>query len=191
MFKRSLVILAALSLSLALTVIAVNNDLGLPEEFADYHQWYRANVDKSFIESAHPIMKDVYFNDTAAEGFENGEFSFPFEEGSIFVKESLDPDTLVVSVMTVMRKTNENDETGGWDWGMWERAGADDEHPENGNNGNENNDNPNQMGGFDGGWLPAEEAAQMCVECHSQAENQDYAFLDYLDRQGLERDNND
>ncbi len=190
MFKRSLTILAVLGLSLAITVVAVNNDLGLPEDFADYHGWYRANVDKSFIESAHPIMKDVYFNEAAAEGFEGGEFSFPFAEGSVFVKESLDPDTLVVSVMTVMRKTNDdNEETGGWDWGMWERVGLDDEHPENAEN--DNDENANRVGGFEGDWLPAEEARQMCVECHSQVENQDYTFLDYLDRQELERNDND
>jgi hypothetical protein len=185
MKTRSLWLAVVLALGLVISVAANDLDLtalGFPEEVADYHTWSRANVDKSFIESAHPIMKDVYYNDEAAAAFENDEFSFPYAEGSVFVKESTDPETLLVSVITVMRKADEADEeTGGWEWGMWMREGMDDDNDMNDNM----NDNGMAMRGFEGDWLPAEEAVNMCVECHSAVSDQDYTFLDYLDRHQL------
>jgi hypothetical protein len=171
--------------SLTLTVVA--SDLGLPSEIADYYTWNRANVDKSFIDSAHPEMKDVYFNAAAAEGFEDGTFTLPHAEGSLFVKESTDPETLMVSVLTVMRKSEgANPDHGDWEWGMWGRAGMDEEHPDNGDDAGDSADMDDMamaMRGFEGGWLSAEEAQSMCIDCHSNASDQDYTFLDYLTRQ--------
>lgn len=131
--------------------------LGLSDEIAEYFGWERANAQKSLEESAHPIAKDIYFNDSAAESV--GSRSFPHAEGSIFVKESVNPEMLSFTVVSAMRKVaGFNPDGGDWQYGMFERQ---------------------DDGSFAGDWMSASEAA-MCSECHSSAADSDYTFLSYL-----------
>lgn len=156
-------LLTAFTLALMLGIISAAGT-GMPEAFADYHGWHRANVNKIMTPSAHPEMKDVYFNDAAAEGFDAAEasFSFPHADGSVFVKETLDPDSLEVTVLAVMRKVEGFDaDHGDWEWGMWERNGD---------------------GLFEGGWLELEAGQEMCAECHSRMADNDFTFVNYLGR---------
>jgi hypothetical protein len=131
---------------------------GLAEDLAGYLGWTRANAQKSFEPSAHPVAKDIYYNDAAAESVQAG--TFPHAEGSTFVKETLEPTTLHVAVITAMRKVaGFNPEGGDWQYGMFERQ---------------------DDGSFAGGWMDVEGAA-MCMGCHVSAADQDYTFLSYLD----------
>lgn len=63
MLKRITFVLSVSVLCLAVTL--ASNGIGIRDALADYHRWKCANVDKSHIESAHPVMKDVHFNRTA------------------------------------------------------------------------------------------------------------------------------
>ncbi len=131
----------------------------LPEDLHGYLEWTRATSQKSFIESAHPVAKDVYFNATAAETLAS--MAFPYGEGSVIVKEVTDPDSLVVTVITAMRKVGGFFPEGGdWQYGMFERT-------EDGS-------------GYMGEWMSVENAA-MCIGCHQAAADNDYTFINYLD----------
>ena len=154
------IVAAASVLAIALAAAST-----LPEDIHGYLGWNRANVNKNFIESPHPEAKDVYYNDIAAETIDTAEavadMEFPFAEGSIFVKETLDPDSLQVPVITTMRKVDGFDpDNNDWQYGMFERQ---------------------EDGTFAGEWFDADaEMAAMCVECHTAVADQDFTFLDYL-----------
>jgi hypothetical protein len=138
-------------------VLAQGTGLGLPGEVADYFTWERANPQKELEESAHPLVKDIYVNDAAAQGAL--EASFPYAEGSILVKERMDPETLQVTTLYAMRKVAGFDpDNGDWQYAVFEREDAD---------------------AFGGGWMSAENAG-MCVGCHVKAKDTDYTFLGYL-----------
>ncbi len=138
-------------------VAAQQAGLGIASDLAGYFGWDRANVQKSFIESAHPAAKDVYFNDLASDAVRGGDRPFP--DGSVIVKEVTSPDTLQVEVLTTMRKVDGfGPDQGDWQYGRWDRTEA---------------------GGFDGGWMPLD-GAQGCVACHVSASDDDFVFADYL-----------
>jgi hypothetical protein len=150
-------IVAAFFLLSVTLVGAQSAALGLPDDIAEYFGWERANAQKSLEASAHPIAKDIYLNGSAAESVGSG--SFPHAEGSIFVKESVDPEQLSVTVVSAMRKVADfNPDGGDWQYGMFERQ---------------------DDGSFTGDWMSVAEAA-MCAECHSSAAESDYTFLSYL-----------
>ena len=154
MWRNGLVVIAVLLGGAA--VLAQGADLGLPDEFADYFTWERANPQKDLEESAHPLVKDIYVNDTAAKG---ALASFPYAEGSVFIKERMNPETLSVTTLYAMRKVAGFDpENNNWQYAVFEREDA---------------------GAFGGGWMSAENAG-MCVGCHIKAEDTDYTFLSYL-----------
>ncbi len=141
---------------LLMTVTAATH--GLPEDLADYITWTRANSQKSFEQSMHPVAKDIYFNEAVAASISSG--SFPHAEGSIFVKEVTSPETLQVQMLTVMRKVSGfNPDGGDWQYGMFERT---------------------DDGTFAGEWMSVEGAA-MCSGCHLAAADKDFTFLSYLD----------
>ncbi|MFO7544481.1 MAG: cytochrome P460 family protein [Trueperaceae bacterium] len=142
---------------LGVAVWAQQSSAGIAEDLTGYWTWERANAQKSFIESMHPVAKDVYFNETAASTAHDQ--SFPYAEGSAVVKETLDASTMQVVVLTAMRKvTGFDPDNGDWQYGMFERQ-AD--------------------GSFMGGWMDPESSA-MCVSCHVGAADRDYTFLSYL-----------
>lgn len=146
-------------LLVSVAVLAQEAGSGIAEDVADYWSWERANAQKSVEETAHPVAKDIYFNEAAAPSMHEG--TFPHAEGSIFVKESLDPMTLQVSVITTMRKVaGFNPDGGDWQYGRFERQ---------------------EGSGFVGGWMNVESAA-MCMGCHVDAADKDYTFLSYLQR---------
>lgn len=150
---RYLSVIALFCFGLVL-VLAQSN---LPSEVADYLNWQRANPQKSFEASAHPVAKDIYYNDTAAETLMSQ--SFPYPEGSIFVKERMDPDTLSVTTIYAMRKVAGFDpDNGDWQYAVFERQ---------------------EGGSFSSDWFSAE-SQTMCVGCHSGAAEKDYTFLSYL-----------
>ena len=152
-------LLASSVLLLSVVVLAQEAAAGVAEDVAGYWSWERANVQKSFEPSAHPVAKDIYFNEAAGPSVHDG--SFPHAEGSIFVKETLDAATLQVSVLTTMRKVaGFNPDGGDWQYGMFERQ---------------------QDGSFMGGWMDVEGAA-MCIGCHVDASAKDFTFLSYLGR---------
>lgn len=124
----------------------------------DYADWTRLNPQKNFIQSAHPTAKDVYVNDLGRDAAQ--ERSFPFPEGSQLVKESVDVDTLTITVLTSMRKVVGFDPANGdWQYGMFERM---------------------DDGSFGGVWAEVgTEMHLMCVGCHTGAADTDYAFLTY------------
>ncbi|MEX2502672.1 MAG: cytochrome P460 family protein, partial [Trueperaceae bacterium] len=127
------------------------------DDLAGYFQWDRTNVQKSFIESAHPVAKDVYFNDLASAAAWAGGTWFP--NGSVIVKEVTSPDTLQVQVLTTMRKVDGfASDQGDWQYGRFDRTEA---------------------GDFEGGWMPVD-GAQGCVACHASASDTDFVFSDYI-----------
>ncbi|MCA9839847.1 MAG: cytochrome P460 family protein [Trueperaceae bacterium] len=138
--------------------LALGAQNGLPDEIASYLSWHRGNSQKSFEESAHPVAKDIYFNDTAAETVMAQ--SFPHAEGSTFLKERTDPETLMVTTIYGMRKVaNFDPANGDWQYAVFERA---------------------DDGKFLGDWMEAS-SATMCIGCHTGAKDKDYTFLSYLD----------
>lgn len=131
---------------------------GLPDEVASYLNWQRANSQKSFEQSAHPVAKDIYYNADAAQTLMS--MSFPYSEGAVLLKERMDPETLMVSTIYGMRKVAGFDPANGdWQYAVFEREGS---------------------GQFVGDWMEASSAA-MCVGCHTGAKDKDYTFLSYLD----------
>jgi hypothetical protein len=150
--RLALVVVAAL----AFTLVGAQAIMGghLPE----YTDWTRLNPQKNFITSAHPVAKDVYVNDVGADAALGR--SFPYPEGSELVKESIDPESLSVFVMTAMRKVAGFDpDNGDWQYGMFERG---------------------EDGEFMGMWAEAgSEMHTMCVTCHTGAADKDYTFLSY------------
>ena len=123
-----------------------------------YADWTRLNPQKNFIQSAHPTAKDVYVNDLGRDAALQR--SFPFPEGSTLVKESVDVDTLTITVLTAMRKVAGFDPANGdWQYGMFERM---------------------DDGAFGGTWAEVgSDMHLMCVGCHTGAAANDYAFLTY------------
>jgi hypothetical protein len=129
---------------------------GRPDYYAE--GWTRLNPLKNFIESAHPIAKDVYINEIGASHALLEDFPFP--EDTVLVKESLDPDTLEVFVLTAMRKVGGFDpDNNDWQYGMFER---------------------NDEGEFEGMWADVgSDMHQMCSGCHARASDSDFVFLTY------------
>jgi hypothetical protein len=155
---RQFTILASALLATLVLAFVVAQDAMMADGRPDYAEWTRLNPQKNFITSAHPTAKDVYVNDAgSAAALER---SFPFPEGSELVKESTDVDTLMVSVITAMRKVAGFDPANGdWQYGMFERM---------------------DDGSFGGMWADVgTEMHQMCVGCHTGAAETDYAFLSY------------
>ncbi|CAA9555310.1 MAG: hypothetical protein AVDCRST_MAG86-341 [uncultured Truepera sp.] len=149
-------ILAGLLMTVTL-VGAQGARLGLPAEIADYFTWERANPQKDLEESAHPLVKDIYIDELAAQSAL--EASFPYGEGSTLIKERMNPETLQVTTLYAMRKVAGFDpDNGDWQYAVFEREDA---------------------GDFGGGWMSAENAG-MCVGCHVKAKDTDYTFLSYL-----------
>jgi len=136
----------ALVVTLVFTVVAAQAAMG--DHRPDYTEWTRLNPQKNFIASAHPTAKDVYVNEIGVEAAVTR--SFPFPEGSELVKESIDGDTLAVTVITAMRKVAGFDpENGDWQYGMFERM---------------------DDGSFGGMWIEAgTDMHTMCVTCHTGA----------------------
>lgn len=138
-------------------VLAQGTELGLPDEIADYFTWERANPQKDLEESAHPLVKDIYIDELAAQSAL--EATFPYGEGSTLIKERMDPETLNVTTLYAMRKVAGFDpENGDWQYAEFARE---------------------DTGAFSGGWMSAENAG-MCVGCHVKAKDTDYTFLSYL-----------
>ena len=151
--RRTLLVLAV---ALVATLVAAQAMTG--DHRPEYADWTRLNPQKNFITSAHPTAKDVYVNEAGAEAALTR--SFPFPEGSELVKESIDTETLSVTVITAMRKVAGFDPANGdWQYGMFERM---------------------DDGSFGGMWAEVgSEMHTMCVTCHTGAAANDYAFLTY------------
>lgn len=142
---------------LSIVVWAQDASLGLADDIVGYLGWQRANAQKSFEQTMHPIAKDIYLNDAAASTVSTK--SFPHAEGSIIVKETTDPASMQVKVITAMRKVSGfNPDGGNWQYGMFERA---------------------EDGSFMGGWMDVAGAA-MCIGCHQGAAQQDFTFMSYV-----------
>lgn len=155
MWRNGLVVLVMLLSGAA--VLAQGTSLGLTDEIADYFTWERANPQKDLEESAHPLVKDIYVNDVAAQGALGA--TFPYAEDSILIKERMNPKMLQVTTLYAMRKVAGFDpENSDWQYAVFEREDA---------------------GDFGGGWMSAENAG-MCVGCHVKAQATDYTFLSYL-----------
>ncbi len=150
-------ILTGFVLGIVALASAQGAGLGLPAEVADYFTWERANPQKDLEKSAHPLVKDIYIDELAAQSAL--EASFPYSEGSTLIKERMDPETLQVTTLYAMRKVAGFDpENGNWQYAEFARENT---------------------GAFGGGWLSAENAG-MCVGCHVKAKETDYTFLSYL-----------
>lgn len=151
---RKGVVIISIWIGLLVLIIAQSGDL--PEDLTQYVTWTRLNAQRVLTPSAHPVAKDIYANDAAASTLESD--AFPFAEGAILVKESLDPDSAQVAVISAMRKVAGFDpDNGDWQYGMFEAS---------------------EDGGFSGMWMNAEDGA-MCSSCHVGAADSDFAFLNY------------
>ena len=150
-------ILLSLALALAL-ILGIAPAQGALDGLPDYLSWQRLNPQKNLRSSAHPIAKDIYVDAVGAEAALAR--SFPMPDGSILVKESMDPATLSVVVISAMRKVAGFDGANSdWQYAMFERL-AD--------------------GSFGGGWADAgSDMHQMCSSCHARAAERDYLFLNY------------
>lgn len=153
--RLAAIALTLLGAVLATVVVAQAMMSNQPPEYTD---WTRLNPQKNFITSAHPAAKDVYINEAGAEAAMSR--SFPYPEGSELVKESTDPESLTVNVITAMAKVAGFDpENGDWQYGMFERM---------------------EDGSFGGMWAQVgDEMHQMCVACHTNAAETDYTYLTY------------
>ncbi|MDF1522440.1 MAG: cytochrome P460 family protein [Trueperaceae bacterium] len=151
----ALTVLALLT-ALLVTLVAAQDMMG-PHR-PEYADWTRLNPQKNFIVSAHPTAKDIYINDAGRDAAL--ERSFPYPDGSELVKESIDVETLNVTVITAMRKVAGFDPANGdWEYGMFERM---------------------DDGSFGGMWAEVgSDMHQMCVGCHTGAAATDYTFLTY------------
>ena len=150
-------ILTSFVLVLVTLVGAQGAGLGLPEEVADYFRWERGNAQKSFEESAHPVAKDIYLNELAAETARAS--SFPYSADSTLIKERTDPETLQITTLYAMRKVAGFDpDNNNWEYGVFERE---------------------DTGAFGGGWMSVADASG-CIGCHQGAADTDYTFLSYL-----------
>ena len=160
MTRRTRRIIATATTVLATVLLAavVAQGAMMADHRPEYADWTRLNPQKNFIQSAHPTAKDIYVNEAGRAAAQ--ERSFPFPEGSELVKESIDVDTLTVTVITAMRKVAGFDPANGdWQYGMFERM---------------------DDGSFGGMWAEAgSEMHLMCVGCHTGAADNDYAFLSY------------
>ena len=151
---RSLALASVLLVGLTITMVVAQ---GMSEGPPDYREWTRLNPQPNSIASAHPTVKDVFVNDAGADAALSR--SFPFPEGSEFIKASLGED-LSVFVVTAMRKVAGFDpDNGDWEYGMFER-GSD--------------------GAFEGMWAEVgSDMHMMCVSCHTGAADNDFVFLSY------------
>ncbi len=150
-------ILAGFVLVMVTLVGAQGTGLELPDEVADYFTWTRANPQKDLEESAHPLVKDIYVNDAAVAGALNA--NFPYTEGSVLIKERMNPETLLVTTLYTMRKTAGFDpDNNNWEYGVFERE---------------------DTGAFGGGWMSVADS-EGCIGCHKGAADTDYTFLSYL-----------
>ena len=149
----------ALALALVLTLaVGLAPAQGAVDGLPDYLGWVRLNPQKNFITSAHPTAKDVYVDAVGTDAALTR--SFPFPDGSVLIKESIDPEARSVVVVTAMRKVAGFDPANGdWQYAMFERM---------------------DDGSFGGGWIDAgTDMHSMCVTCHTAAAANDYAFLTY------------
>ena len=155
---RRLVLTASAVLATLVLAFVVAQGAMMADHRPEYADWTRLNPQKNFIQSAHPTAKDVYVNAVGRDAAL--ERAFPFPEGSELVKESVDVDTLTITVLTAMRKVAGFDPANGdWQYGMFERM---------------------DDGSFGGMWAEAgAEMHLMCVGCHTGAASSDYAFLSY------------
>lgn len=125
----------------------VANVAGLADSLQGYATWTRVNTQKITASGAHPSAKDVYVNianDKLADAYKRA-----FAAGTTFVKERVDPDTLVITNIYVMKK--KSDKVGDWEWGMYQRNGD----------------------RFEGGTFAD---AGMCVGCHQNSKVNDWVF---------------
>jgi hypothetical protein len=150
-------ILLTVALALAL-IVGLAPAQGALDGIPEYLGWQRLNPQKNLRPSAHPIAKDIYVDAVGAEAALTR--TFPMPEGSILVKESTDPATLSVSVISAMRKVAGFDTAAGdWQYAMFERLSD---------------------GTFGGAWAAAgSDMHQMCSSCHARAADRDYLFLNY------------
>jgi hypothetical protein len=155
--RRRLVPLALVLVGALLATVVVAQAM-MSNQPPEYLDWTRLNPQKNFISSAHPAAKDVYVNDAGAEAATTR--TFPFPEGSELIKETLDPESRTVTVITAMAKVAGFDpENGDWQYGMFERM---------------------EDGSIGGMWAQVgDDMHQMCVSCHVGAAETDYAFLTY------------
>lgn len=158
MQRRWMIGLALLALVMGPLAVVLAQAVAGEPDIEGYHGWTRLNAQRNFIESAHASPKDVYVNDVGRDAALTS--SFPFPEGTVLVKESLNPDTLAVAAITAMRKVAGFDpDNGDWQYAMFERQ---------------------DDGTFSGMWVDTgHDMHAMCVGCHTGAAGNDYAFLSY------------
>lgn len=126
---------------------------GVPAALDGYMTWLRLNADTvtENPSGAHPQPKNVYVNLEPSELLApDGSFVAPFPDGTIVVKERLDPEALWVDRIYVMEKVE-----GAWSYGFYDRT-AD--------------------GTFAGQDLGTD---NFCSGCHQGASGTDFVFTTY------------
>ena len=112
--KRWLLGIAALTLGLSVAAVP-----GLDNKIQGYSGWLRVNANAITQDGAHKGKKDVYTNMTADKLVDaGGKYKGVFADGTIFVKDASNPDTLAVTAVYVMEKA-----AGKWEWYVFERKG--------------------------------------------------------------------
>ncbi len=138
---------------------------GIPSEIENYRSWTkmnsillndpsnpRAGQKNTFINQSHNQLKEIF-----APG---GRVQKPFPDGTIVVRESLDPAEGFVRVLFVQRKDSSVARTKGWVFTGFLRSTAKE---------------PYQP-------LAIPDPVARCLDCHAQVRNTDFVFTPYLNR---------
>ena len=138
---------------------------GIPQEIENYRSWTKMNAillndpsnpragpKNTFINLSADLLKEIY-----AAG---GRVQKPFPNGTILVRESLDPVEGFVRVLFVQRKDSGAGRTRGWVFSGLTRTTASEVYQP----------------------LAIADPVARCLDCHAQVRNTDFVFTPYLNR---------
>lgn len=138
---------------------------GVPAEIAGYRAWTRMNA-IVLTDPSNPRAgpKNTFVN-LSPEALREivgpgGRVRKPFPDGTIAVRESLDPDAGFVRILFVQRKDSSQTRTKGWVFSGYGRTAASDAYQ----------------------TLAIPDPVARCLNCHEQVRNTDQVFTPYLNR---------
>jgi len=121
-------------------------------EVNPYQDWELWPGTETLYEGTEPhgVLLTTYVNKPALKGIKKGKLEEGMPQGSIIVKENYSPEEELISVTSMYKKEGFNPEVGDW---FWVNHTSDEE-------------------------IEAAGKVQGCIDCHQQAKDRDYLFLD-------------
>jgi plastocyanin len=138
---------------------------GIPAEIEPYRSWTKMNA-APLTDPSNPRAgaKNTFVNLTPAQLRDivgsGGRVQQPFPDGTIVVRETLDPDAGFVRILFVQRKDAAQARTKGWVFSGFARNTATDAYQP----------------------LPIADPVVRCLNCHEQVRHSDQVFTPYLNR---------